>query len=62
MPVVQTGLMLYNFQIAVPDSVPNRVQAALQDPEIQKTLSLVGDLMSEEVFCYGDHNVVDFWT
>ena len=60
LPIVQTGLMFYKLQTAVPGSGPNQVQTALQDPEVQKSLSLLGDLMSEEVFCYGDRNVVDF--
>ena len=60
LPIVQTGMALYNMQTANPDSFPGRLEAALQDPEVQKTLSLAGDLVSEEVFCYGDQNVVDF--
>ena len=33
----------------------------MQDPEIQEALSLLGDMMSDEVFCYGDRNVGDFF-
>ena len=60
MPIVQMGMALYNLQAANPDSPPGRLQAALQDPEVQKDLSLVGDLVSEEVFVYGDKSMVDF--
>ena len=51
MPVVQMGMALYNLQAANPDSPPGRLQTALQDPEVQKDLSLLGDLVSDEVFC-----------
>ena len=51
MPIVQMGMALYNLQAANPDSPPGRLQAALQDPEVQKELSLLGDLVPDEVFC-----------
>ncbi len=61
MPVVQMGMALYNMQAAThPDSPPGRLQTALQDPEVQKDLSLLGDLVSDEVFIYGDKSMVDF--
>ena len=37
MPVVKLLMALYNMQTANPDSPPGRLQAALQDPEVQKT-------------------------
>ena len=60
MPVVQMGLALYNMQAAIPRSPPGEILAAMQDPEVQEAMSLVGDMMSNEVFCYGDRNVGDF--
>ena len=62
MPVVQMGLALYNMQAAIPQSPPGKILAAMQDPEVQEAMSLVGDMMSNEVFCYGDRNVGDFWS
>ena len=60
MPVVQMGMALYNLQATNPDSPPGRLQTALQDPEVQKDLSLLGNLVSDEVFVYGDKSMVDF--
>jgi len=59
MPLVQVGLMLYNMQAADAESVPGRIKAALKDPETKETIDLLVDMLSEEVFFYGDEGFVD---
>jgi hypothetical protein len=59
-PVVQMGWALYAMQAINPNSGVGKFNAALQDPEVRKTLAVLGDMMSEEVFCYGDASMVDF--
>ena len=59
MPVVQMALGLYQIQLAMADSIPARIQAALDNPEGQKTLDLLGEMFSDEVFCCGDRGIID---
>jgi hypothetical protein len=60
MPVVQMGLAMYQMQASNPDSPAGKIAAVLKDAETQKTLSVVGDMFSQEAFCYGEQNVGDF--
>ena len=60
MPVVQMGLMLYNMQATNPQSVPGRIKAALKDPETKEPIALLADMLSDEIFLYGDESFVDF--
>jgi hypothetical protein len=60
MPAVQLGLSLYSMQMANPDSGPAQIDAALKNPEMLKILNLMGDMVSDEVFFYGDDNFIDF--
>ncbi len=60
MPLVQMGFSLYAAQASVPGSVPGKIDAALQNPEIRKILDLATDMASDEVFFFGDKDCVDF--
>ena len=60
MPVVQMGLALYAMQAASPDSIPGKIQSALQDPDMRKHLDLAAEMFSEEAFVYGDQSFVQF--
>ena len=60
MPIVQMGLSLYAAQASVPDSYPARFDAMLQNPEVRKILALATDMVSDEVFVFGDKDCVEF--
>ena len=60
MPVVQMGLSMYQMQLATPGSGPAKIEAALQNPEIRKIVDLAVDMVSDEVFVYGDESCIDF--
>lgn len=59
LPLVQMGWGLWAIQSADPDSVPGKIQAALRDPELKKSLDFLGDIVSDEVFLYGGANAAD---
>ncbi len=58
MPVVKMGLSIYNMQLAVPNSGPAQLQTAMQNPEVRKLVDLASDMVSDEVFVYGDQDFV----
>ena len=60
LPVVQFGLAMYNMQVQSPDSIPAQMHAALEDSENRDTVDLLNEMVSDEVFVYGDKHVVDF--
>ena len=60
LPFVQFGLAMYNMQVQNPGSVPGQIHAALADPENRDTVDLLREMVSDEVFVYGDKHVVDF--
>ena len=57
---VQQGLMLYNIQLAIPNSVPSKIDAFRQSPDGRKVLHLLGEMASDEMFVYGDESQVKF--
>ena len=59
LPAVKMAWQMYETQAAQPESGPAKVQAALQDPQVQDLLALLADMFSDEVFVYGDADVVD---
>jgi len=59
MAVVQMGLGFYNLQAADPESPVGKLHAALEDPEVKKLLALAKDMVSSEIFVYGDTRFVD---
>jgi len=59
MPLVQMAWNLYLMQATVPGSVPARIQNALRDPDARKTFDVVADMLSDEVFCFGDRHFMD---
>ena len=60
MPVVQMGLSLYQAQLGTPGSGPAKLQAAWKNPEVRKIVDLVADMVSDDVFMYGDDSCTDF--
>jgi len=60
MPVVQLGLLMYNAQVQSPGSGPAKLEAVLENPETRKVVDLLADMASDEIFVYGDKNVVGF--
>ena len=51
----------YNAQAKQADSAPAKIEAALENPEIRKIVDLATDMVSDEVFVYGDESFVDFF-
>ncbi|MEN6459221.1 MAG: hypothetical protein ABFC63_09850 [Thermoguttaceae bacterium] len=60
MPIVQTGIMFYNIQLATPESNVAKFDAFLKNPESRKLLNMAADMASDEVFLYGDKSFADF--
>jgi hypothetical protein len=61
LPIVQMGLGLYQMQAATPDSIPGKIQQALEDPQVKELLALLADMFGQEVFLYGDMSSIDVW-
>lgn len=59
MPVVKMGLAMFQAEAADPGSPAAQVMDVLQDPEKRKSLDLLADLGSHEIFMYGDQSVVE---
>ncbi len=59
MPVVQMGLDALKAEASDPRSVPGQVLAAVQDPAGRPVVDTVLDMLSQEVFVYGDASCVD---
>jgi hypothetical protein len=62
MPIVQMGWQMYQMQAGLPGSVPGKINQALDNPQVQDLLNLLADMFSDEVFLYGDADMVDFAT
>ena len=60
MPAVQTGLMMYQMQAADPESAPAMIEAALSNPETRRMIDTGLDMVSHEIFVYGDRDFVGF--
>jgi hypothetical protein len=60
MPVVQMGMSWYQAQTQRADSGPAKFDAALKNPEIRKIIDLAVDMVSDDVFVYGDDSCIDF--
>jgi hypothetical protein len=59
MPIVQFGLSSYDMQVNSPGTVPAHIEKVLQNPETRKVVDLAVDMVSDEVFIYGDKTCVD---
>jgi len=59
MAVLQMALGFYNLQAGDPDSPVGKFHAALEDPEVKKLLALAKDMVSSEIFVYGDARFAD---
>ena len=60
MPVVQMGLSMYRMQLDVPGSGPAKLEAALENPEVRKIVDMAADMVSHDIFIYGDDSCIDF--
>jgi hypothetical protein len=60
MPVVQMGLAAYQMQSGAPGSGPAQIDAALKNPEARKVIDFAADMVSNELFVYGDEDFIDF--
>ena len=61
LPAVKMAWQMYETQAASPESGPGKVQAALEDPQVQDLMALLADMVSDEIFVYGDADMVDFF-
>jgi hypothetical protein len=59
LPTVQMGLAFYQMQAGSPESVPGKIQKALEDPQVKELLALLADMFGQEVFFYGDLSSID---
>ena len=59
MPVVQMGLALYKLQAANPQSPPGQVQRFFNDPDRARLRQVSVEMVSDEVFVYGDATFVE---
>ena len=60
MPIVQLGLTMFNAQVQTPGSPLADLQTMLENPEGRKTVDLLTEMVSDEIFVYGDKKFVDF--
>jgi len=60
MPVVQMAFQMYQAQLGAEGSPPAQIEAALNNPETRKIIDLLADMVSEEIFVYGDESCTDF--
>ncbi len=58
MPAVQMGLGMLEMEAEDPDSPVAQVMQVLEDPNQRQSLHLAADLLSHEVFLYGDADFV----
>ena len=56
-PYVQMGLGMMQAQAGGPGSPLGQFEAARNNPDVKKSLDLLADLLSDEVFVYGGANV-----
>jgi hypothetical protein len=60
MPVVQYGLAKYHERLEDPSTVLAQVHAMLTGPDNRDTVKLLKEMVSDEIFVYGDQSIVDF--
>lgn len=60
MPVVQMGVSLYQMQQNTPGSRVAQIDAVLKKPEVRKIADLLADMVSDDMFIYGDDSCIDF--
>jgi hypothetical protein len=59
MPVVKMLHQMYDERSSVPGTKAAKLSEALENPEVQDLLALLGDMFSEDVFVYGDADMVE---
>lgn len=59
MPIVKTGLGMYNAALQSPGSAPAIAHAMVNAPENRDTITLLTEMVSDEIFVYGDKSVID---
>lgn len=60
MPVVKMGLAMLDMQAADPASPVAQIKAGLEDPANKAAIDLGVDMVSNEIFVYGDKSYVGF--
>lgn len=60
LPFAQAGLAMYEMQALDPETVPGKIQAALENPQNRELIDLAAEMFSEEIFFYGDESFVGF--
>jgi hypothetical protein len=60
MPVVQTAVAKLKEEMGKSDGKAAQFQAAMANPEVHKVLDMAADMVSNEVFVYGDRRFVGF--
>ncbi|MCE5302381.1 MAG: hypothetical protein LLF97_04625 [Planctomycetaceae bacterium] len=60
MPAVEMLMAMYQAQTGVQGSGPSRLNEILSNPESRKVVDLLGDMVSDEAFVYGDETCIDF--
>ncbi|MEA1950752.1 MAG: hypothetical protein U9N87_05175, partial [Planctomycetota bacterium] len=58
-PILKMGWQFYEMQAASEESIPGKIDKAMQDPQVQDLLALLGDMFSTEAFVYGDASVIE---
>jgi hypothetical protein len=60
LPAVEEGLKKFEDAASDPENPAAKVKAALENPEVQGVLELLGDMFSRDAFAYGGKNFSDF--
>jgi hypothetical protein len=60
MPVVQMGTAAYQAQMSTPGSKLAMASTYMEHPEVRKIVDLLTEMVSDEVFCYGDDSCDEF--
>ncbi|MEN6405295.1 MAG: hypothetical protein ABFC77_02375 [Thermoguttaceae bacterium] len=60
MPAVEAWLAMYQAQTGTPGSGPSKINEILSNPESRKVVDLLADMVSDDMFAYGDETCIDF--
>ncbi len=58
MPAVKMALALWKLQTINPEGFPAKLKAAMTDPENREAVETLAEMVSDEVFFYGDESFV----
>lgn len=60
MPAVQLGLSMYAMQSQNPNSPAGMAEKARENPEAKRIINLFADMVSNDIFFYGDKDCIQF--